>query len=282
MASTPGSHFQWWLNSGPPRNLGSGDVSQDYFVIAGVDDLVLPPNREIQGQEDGVVSVSSASLLDKNIPLALVDRNHVDMKTNEHSASLIEDFLTDSYQPPDLLSNSLVFCVYTDYDVSQCSGSPGFDSQAGILELRIPDADSDTRHYKIEFVGDNVLDFKKNADVDISDDECMMLRIPRPGGDEFFSRIHRNRAAFPEIGFWADEGSYAVRIKHRKTVWGVPIPGLWDHVSTADSPVVVTHLGTTMQELDLVDAGSLAIKCPQWFLAVSNWGQSSIAGIIDH
>jgi hypothetical protein len=63
----PGSQFLFDLDSAPPRGLGSGEVAKDYLVIAGISNgtVVDRVHQEIWHQDDDVVALSSASLLDR-------------------------------------------------------------------------------------------------------------------------------------------------------------------------------------------------------------------------
>jgi pimeloyl-ACP methyl ester carboxylesterase len=102
---SPGSRFLQDLNGTAPKNLKFNIPAKDYLVVAGTRHH-LPggtldnQHREIEYQDDAVVSVSSANLLDFGIPLALVHEWHNDLhKTEIHSGTTAEAFLSSQYQP---------------------------------------------------------------------------------------------------------------------------------------------------------------------------------------
>ncbi|MFC1650531.1 T9SS type A sorting domain-containing protein [Candidatus Latescibacterota bacterium] len=70
---SPGSSFLWNINK--YTNVRHTDPVQQ-IVIAGTKNLIIPHTEAIEHHTDGVVSVSSASLLDLGIPLATVGYNH--------------------------------------------------------------------------------------------------------------------------------------------------------------------------------------------------------------
>lgn len=109
---TPGSSFLKSLNDQTPRALkNSGVIFKDYLVIAGTDNCVpLGIHDEIRNQHDGVVAVSSASLLNKDIPLAVSNNfGHVSVNLplfhkigiSEIDTSIIKSFLNNNYNPSD-------------------------------------------------------------------------------------------------------------------------------------------------------------------------------------
>lgn len=107
---TPGSRFLSDLESS-----GAGVYSSNStLVVAGTENSVgVPPILEIPNQDDGVVAVSSASLLNLSVPLAVGDFLHTDGLNlspfgiditnfdvlNEDTKSIINDFLNGDYGP---------------------------------------------------------------------------------------------------------------------------------------------------------------------------------------
>ncbi len=103
---TPGNGFLSRLNF-------EGDYSGAYstgstLVLAGAESTPIPPVMEIPGQDDGLVAVSSASLLNLGVPLAVGDFVHagandpsdlVKAVLNEDTREIIADFLAGDYGP---------------------------------------------------------------------------------------------------------------------------------------------------------------------------------------
>ena len=103
---TPGSDFMYQLNSASPEPLYSGaETAHTYLVVAGTDEGGVDAHDEIDGQQDGFVAVSSASMLDDGIPITTINLSHSPVKYALANDELISDgalaFLTgDSYSPP--------------------------------------------------------------------------------------------------------------------------------------------------------------------------------------
>ncbi len=132
----------------------SNDLSKDYLVISGVKDLYKGPlliNDEVNNQDDGVVSVSSASMMNSGIPLAVINMTHIEFPNQ--SGSYIEDFLENLYKnfgSSDFKNNHII--AYYDLNNAQKYDNRSFNDQAGILRVVIPNVN--LNRCKVEVDGD--------------------------------------------------------------------------------------------------------------------------------
>ncbi|MCF7912727.1 MAG: S8 family serine peptidase [Candidatus Cloacimonetes bacterium] len=98
----PGSDFFSGLNSSQPYALecSNDNNTKNYLVIAGTDDI-FPGHSEIEGMEDGIVAVQSASLLEYCIPLATLDLSHIGSNGLNGSISHVIPlkFFDNEYEP---------------------------------------------------------------------------------------------------------------------------------------------------------------------------------------
>jgi pimeloyl-ACP methyl ester carboxylesterase len=239
---TPASDFLFALNSAPPRGLGTGDVARDYLVIAGVDNFSWPlGHEEIWHQDDNVVAVSSASLLEQGVPLIVVKKSHQDLaKASELSANL-DVFLDDAnYDPANPAFDDWIVCRMNEVPSNACSSVFGLDTQAGIMELHINGGATDARHYRVERGDQDLLDFRPNAFIGWKDS------VTRVGdaGNRYFSTNTNN---LNEIK-WAniDEGTYRGRLLENRWVRLIPH---WVPVGVSE-PFSYTHMRTTMATLN--------------------------------
>jgi len=136
----PGSPFLRYLDDQPLRDLETSGTDGDYMVIAGRDDLNFIGlfHDEILSQEDGVVAVSSASLLDKDIPLVIVDHNHLDLHRqfdDGRSIEFAEAFLGGGSSPDVSGLSSWYECHLEDLDDVSCST---VRDDVGMLDVEFP------------------------------------------------------------------------------------------------------------------------------------------------
>lgn len=76
----PGSRFLTDLNSQPPKVLNN-NIQSSYIVMAGTRRTISSATtREIAGQSDNIVSVSSATLRNYHIPLITLHKNHTQIR----------------------------------------------------------------------------------------------------------------------------------------------------------------------------------------------------------
>lgn len=93
---TPGSEFMYELNTESLERFTNEFSEDNCIVIAGRSDKFLGlPHEEIPNQDDGVVAVSSASMLKYGIPLAVVNQHHLELK-DEFSMAILRIFLDRS------------------------------------------------------------------------------------------------------------------------------------------------------------------------------------------
>jgi pimeloyl-ACP methyl ester carboxylesterase len=259
---SPGSSFLFDLNSQAPLGLGTGNLETDYLVVAGVDGNFcfeswanIPVLKcEIDKQSDGIVAVSSASLLNRGVPLALVDNDHNCMKFDSEAPKAIEYFLDGTMAQN--YAETFVFCYVRQNDSPACTEFFDTDDKAGILELKIPQSYVDriddaekTTHYRVQTweieEGQYVMDLLHNARIGFGDDNYGLKRVT-PDQEYFFSRINRKFRIQKEIGFWGDEGTYSVRV-HFPTQCGVGTT--WHNVATDWNAFDFEYLNTTTAAL---------------------------------
>lgn len=136
----PGSAFLTALNLLPPDRLYPGsDISDIYLVVAGTHNRLHPwvAESSLEINDDIVVALSSASLMDYGIPLATVYYDHMRLAgeiRNDGSSmdsSFLADFFADDYSPEQTDLSSYL----TNFWLSP----PGAEADplASILNLRI-------------------------------------------------------------------------------------------------------------------------------------------------
>jgi pimeloyl-ACP methyl ester carboxylesterase len=130
---TPGSDFLFELDVNPPRNLYTRSDSS-YLVVAGTTDEVPLIHEEISDQDDGVVSVSSASLLKFDIPIGTIRSTHSGLTGD--SKSVIMEFMKDDYDPNNPPMNVFNGFWRNANDSRHLDNS--IDLHKGILELKMP------------------------------------------------------------------------------------------------------------------------------------------------
>ncbi len=145
---SPASTFLFKLNAKPPKRLNSGlEINQSYLSIAGVQTMPLGIfHNEVANEEDGVVSVASAGLMQWDIPLATVKLAHTYLNSEDttknllkNSEVLIRGFFNPEYSPVNLpLSLELAvdgFWLRPDFIVKSDGRSfPG----KSLMEISLP------------------------------------------------------------------------------------------------------------------------------------------------
>lgn len=182
---TPASDFQFLLNGSAPRRLGMISLDRDYLVIAGSKNTSVDmAHQEIWHQDDDVVAVSSASLLDRGIPLAVVEESHSGILWSSQAPSDAVKFLAEGYDPGNPGFSTWVKCRMSSLESTACDGLTGLNSDAGLLQLRVFNGGSNVDHYKVTVGEAGILEFRPNASIGGSDS---MKRIGY-GSQNYFSR----------------------------------------------------------------------------------------------
>jgi pimeloyl-ACP methyl ester carboxylesterase len=154
-----GSNYFYDLFSSQPKTLGSGVISKDYLVIAGTHHIPVLTDNEIIDQQDGCVSVSSASLLEYNIPLGLIDAVHTKnnstgniegVHTHNNSDEIASVFFDDSYDPNSNMQD--VDCWRTSL-AGDCDGI----SDAGLITMRLNSTNAVDYHMAIRTAEPNTI-----------------------------------------------------------------------------------------------------------------------------
>ena len=249
------------LNSISPKPLGRGATNEDYLIVAGTRDIDGLPHTEITLQDDGVVAISSASMLQHGIPLALVDEEHREIHKVEGAAEVVASFLSPDYNPisPSFFDgdDSWVFEYWPELGAPPGSRLEYYDELAGILELSMDWIDSKTKRLAL-----------------VPDDDILVLEegsgsqwpLRRSNDDEsgFFSRGYV--ILLPpiyEIGTRLPARVYTVQFRkwefdRTEFPWGWK----WVPKGTCPEPIRFDPLCTTSAILSFPILGSLAFNAP--------------------
>ncbi|CAN5558527.1 hypothetical protein BH10BAC5_BH10BAC5_21100 [soil metagenome] len=139
---SPGSNFLNALNFSPLKVL-FGDLLKSYLVIAGSKHLSILKylHYEAKDQDDGVVAISSASLLNKGIPLGTCDFDHLDI-CYSISPSILVNFFNEGYFPvlgniqfDNINQNNQIHNFYKDYQTNLHSENNDFIKDKSIVYL---------------------------------------------------------------------------------------------------------------------------------------------------
>lgn len=138
----PGSNLLYYLKTSNVKRLFEEDIKKSYLVIAGTKNLSNLHHEAIQ-HEDGVVAVSSASLLDRDISLATKFLNHTEMRS-QISQSIITNFFNENYYPfPanywfNVIKDNVDGFYFNSSTVLKEDMNNSFNKNKGILYLNIP------------------------------------------------------------------------------------------------------------------------------------------------
>jgi len=151
---SPASDFLIYMKSSPIKQLRSRNRNKSYLVIAGnksISDLRLLHHESFL-QDDGVVAVSSASLLDSLIPLATKNLDHTELPENI-SPLIINSFFNEDYDPSanmgdnswlDIIIENVNGFYNTREDIKKHDNS-GMNISKGILYFTIPGLNSNLK-----------------------------------------------------------------------------------------------------------------------------------------
>jgi pimeloyl-ACP methyl ester carboxylesterase len=97
---TPASEKLVSLKGEAPKPLNGRRVDQSYLVVAGTRQNFTTSLANLESflQDDGVVAVSSASMLEKDVPLATIPASHNEIPA-QLSGTVIQNFFNDNYDP---------------------------------------------------------------------------------------------------------------------------------------------------------------------------------------
>lgn len=250
---SPASDWLRALNLTAPPRLDSGPVSSTYLVIAGIDDISALPHREMESQDDGVVSVSSASLTNWGIPLVLADEDHQHIHKSLIARDLLPwvwDGIAAVADIPNASDEEL--CILEVAGAAECAGVTGLDTGLGMIMVKIDRPPLGTSHYRIDGVFNGVLRLTKNGRLAAVDSEGELHRVAA-GSDGFFSRCRRDQTLsldYREIAHWLPPNIYPVELHED------------GRVSRSLAPLTITHLGTTTGVILRTPGSSLACNAP--------------------
>lgn len=239
----PNSDFIHELNSSAPKNLYSNNsVNSNYLVVAGTHDF-LNLHKEIINQDDGVVSVSSASLLNFNIPLltAHMYHKHDDGQGNikEDLPNIIKGFFAENYNFESLAQNSKITGAWKNSDdIPLKNPISNFNGNKGILTFKIT-GEEINGDLEISDIGNNRLQMFKKGFPSFSRDDMKKV----PGTHNNFFSLNTDRE---EIGFDFPEADY-------KLIFRYYYKKIKKWMTYKIEPMPFHHLQTTMVDLDLSD-----------------------------
>ncbi len=283
----PGSQFTYHLNNSAPQALhGEESINTTYLVLAGTDGYPTG-HSEIADQDDGLVAVSSASLLNYGVPLATVDLRHTGnggSNLKEEAGSIILRFLRDYANPSDY--EKLGEDVTGFWSDQHSSPQAGFNLDEGILTLTIPGSEvnriavyQECDLYGQENGGCEAFELKLGADG--SDRWDNANSTPSVRAHNFMQRVGSrsnyfslNTDGLNDIGFDFPEGRFRITIEKSNGV------GSWDPFWT-NHPFRFSHLQTTMDtlhlsvsELTILNSNSAALA-----LAASGGTTASVSAV---
>lgn len=209
---TPGSDFLFDLFDSDPRDLFPGAVrNETYLVIAGTHDETPLLHDEIHFQEDGVVGVSSASMLEYNIPLATIHHSHSgfigDGLTSDIPVWLINSFLVENHNPDNPIFLNSVNGYWRYYGDTIKPDDPNMREDRGILLVKIPGSTVNKVDMGLSADESNALSLFSSG----ANSSNRLQGIPNT--DQYFSVNLDNIIHVNEIGIGFPDQSYTVRFK---------------------------------------------------------------------
>ncbi len=238
----PGSRFLNRLNSTKPKKLSRDQtINQSYLVVAGTKDYI-PIYTEAMGclkdHDDGIVAVSSASLIDKNIPLAttrLAHTNNDFINLKILTKSLINGFLDseyDSNSPSTTLpigsSPGQVTAFYSTEDVKNTdpfTEDVSFDQNTSLIVLE------SNKKIRTEKLTTEIKNQRNQTFPAISKDGSgsfysKFIKSTSESNDNLFYVLNRiayaldissfTEVRLPQLGFYAPNDEYQIRLGKRQ------------------------------------------------------------------
>jgi pimeloyl-ACP methyl ester carboxylesterase len=267
------------LNTESLRILGRGSLDKDYLVVAGTKDIIyaipylLIPfkHTEVANQDDGVVAVSSASMLRQGVPLALVDENHKEIHKAIDAAGVVVSFVLPEYDPQspafDYGGDAWVFEYHRPIEDSPLPRTEDYLDTVGILEFDMSWDQGNVLMYSVHAEGDHLILNRNQLGSNYS-------ALQKCEGRRYFSRdvyvvseadVDWDELDLEEvgIGFFAEMGEYSVQIYSYQLVWW-EWPPRWRRAldGTCPEPIRFYPLCTTSEALSLPASSALASGAP--------------------
>ena len=247
----PGSEFIYNLNLSPPKQPDPPlSIDRSYLVIAGTSDGAWDNiHTEIQDQEDGVVAVSSASLLNYGIPLATVNLAHTKFPlrsdteinlTNGVSPLVITEFLAPSYDPINPTNDFLNgIDGWWNPNLIKLPTIGPIDATRGIILLKIPGLEiGDNEYIEIE---------KKNNTLELQVTDKFNLegsKVFHRGEDEYnYFSEYKPFSSTNEIGLGFPESIYNLKFQFR---FLSSLRRTWGSAVVIPNAISFKHLQSTM------------------------------------
>lgn len=258
----PASDWLFNLNYQDPKQLQENiPFRNSYFVVAGTEKEV-PANlhNEIENQDDGVVAVSSASMLNYNIPLATIFLKHTKLPIDV-PPQMIMNYFNSSYKPEFNNPNVNTIKAYSsgliiDTSIAILKWDGTVNKTKGIICLKSSNIKSDKNLY---FIDENTTEQTRYRlsmnDLSFAHKISFFKAVDN---ENYFSL---NKISYNGIGIFSNANpnkSFVIGIEQRKP-WSI----FHDYFEiTRDYSFSSKPLQTTMivQELDEEDAFNLKSK----------------------
>ena len=261
-----------------------GYPSNCYLVIAGTRDQSEGAFTAIAGQQDGVVSVSSASMLRYGVPLITASLTHREL-AYDTPAKAIKQFLKKSYTFSSLAQTAFDH-IDGFYDVGEDNGTIVLKEDDNLLttpdvgQIHIRLIGNQTIYNELSRIGamvstreDNAIRFEYGCSSMFDRKKFNLIRrvsTPRRISQEnfFFSEraIGSNRIG-TEIGFNYPEDDYEIVFYRR---WASNAGRPCAEYTRLDQPIPFWHLRTTMFEKDVNDAESVMLAANSFLMTHSD------------
>jgi len=205
---SPASNFLINLN----LNLIQNEIYNDSnsLVVAGINDMFMMGHDEINNQDDGVVAVSSASLLYKDVPLILVDYDHTQLPCRI-PLSIITSFLSNM-DDETFISNDAVKGFWKNSKELKPPWSLNEDE--GIITMTAKIRDDFFTYPYFYFSGDNVLLIsQRGTDLIVGPGSTLANKTwlkKNVNSGHYFSIKNYHDPEINEIGVNFDEGIYDI------------------------------------------------------------------------
>lgn len=253
---SPGSNLTTSMNAHPPRELGAGDITRDYLVLAGF--RSYPDTRfmhsEIDEQDDGFVAVSSASLLDFSVPLLAVFEHHLDLRTSDIGIAVLEQWLQPSFEFGEYWPNSVAYARRSLTEqplVERGAWESLVDPSRGLNLLQFPHIVEDRSLMDAQYELD--MPFIRLVIDDHNLGESNRIRY-NPDSDIYVSyeTAQLNDIAFNSI----PPGEYDLMFS--RLVWGF----YHQDLGRTQVPLIIKPLVTTTQQIQLSSELAFALDTP--------------------